>query len=117
MKGSGDIMKFQKTKRYLSLALSAVMALSAISAGISAAAEGEIDTTIKDVTTPYFAGKDIEFPEGGNNLKGQFCKASFYMDGVETDENAIYQPSEDTNYTWFNSDGTDDCVFGGDGKY
>lgn len=117
MKGSGDIMKFQKTKRYLSLALSAVMALSAISAGISAAAEGETDTTIKDVTTPYFAGKDIEFPEGGNNLKGQFCKASFYMDGVETDENAIYQPSEDTNYTWFNSDGTDDCVFGGDGTY
>ena len=52
-------MKFQKTKRYLSLALSAVMVFSAISAGISAAAEGETDTTIKDVTTPYFAGKEL----------------------------------------------------------
>ena len=117
MKGSGDIMKFQKTKRYLSLALSAVMAFSTISAGISAAAEGETVTPITEVTNYYWAGKDIDFPAGDNNLKGQFCYPSFYKDGVETNEKAIYQPSEDTNYTWFNKDGTDDCVFGGDGTY
>ena len=113
MKRSGDIMKFQKTKRYLSLALSAVMALSAISAGMSVTAEGETVTPITATEKIEFAGKDIasSYLEGGNKLQGSVGDAVFYLNNKPTSEKCGF------NSTWFNSNTADDAMLGGDGSF